>query len=280
MCLPYPQMDDLRMQLGVERVPGTHVMQTPNMDKLVGKSLWFPKAQCQFAVCGPTRTSLLTSRRPDTSRMWDLKTYWRNAGGNFTTIPQYFKERGYNTVGLGKIFHPGDASGVGFGSIGGTAEDATYSWTSFWKPTNDALYEWNWVEFDRPLRPGCPCCHNTSYPEHTKKACSWAMVDDATAAQHTLPDTDTARQSQIQTTLPLLSKWRKIWVCDAFWSQHLGCWGQKHVSNAASRSLRHIVFAGQQSRPVLEGPEGPEGPAGPAILPRARLPPASVSTWT
>ena len=27
-------------------------------------------------------------------------------------------------------------------------------------------------------------------------------------------------------TTPLFSKWRKIWIWDVFWSQHLGCWGQ------------------------------------------------------
>ena len=25
---------------------------------------------------------------------------------------------------------------------------------------------------------------------------------------------------------PIFSKWRKIWIRDVFWSQHLGCWGQ------------------------------------------------------
>ena len=36
--------------------------------------------------------------------------YFRDTGGNFTTIPQYFKQNGYRTIGMGKIFHPGIAS--------------------------------------------------------------------------------------------------------------------------------------------------------------------------
>ena len=43
--------------------------------------------------------------------MYDLSTYWRTAGGNFTTIPQYFKDNGYLTAGMGKIYHPGSATG-------------------------------------------------------------------------------------------------------------------------------------------------------------------------
>ena len=34
--------------------------------------------------------------------MWDLKTSWRKAGGNFTTLPETFRNNGYWTVGMGK----------------------------------------------------------------------------------------------------------------------------------------------------------------------------------
>merc|ERR1712232_318584 len=65
----------------------------------------------------------LTSRRPDTSMTWSVvpSEYWRERGGNFTTLPQYFKERGYRTLGVGKIFHAGDASGY---------DDVKYSWSA------------------------------------------------------------------------------------------------------------------------------------------------------
>lgn len=61
----------------------------------------------QQALCAPSRASFLTSRRPDTTKVYDLDTYWRNAGGNFTTLPQYFKENGYFTASMGKVFHNG-----------------------------------------------------------------------------------------------------------------------------------------------------------------------------
>jgi arylsulfatase A-like enzyme len=59
----------------------------------------------------PSRTSLLTSRRPDTSKSWTIQNdqYWRKSGGNFTTLPQRFIQAGYIAVGMGKVFHEGAA---------------------------------------------------------------------------------------------------------------------------------------------------------------------------
>ena len=85
-------------------------MITPNLDRLASKSLVMTRAYVQQATCSPSRTSFLTSRRPDTTHVYDLKSYFREVGGNFTTLPQYFKQHGYETAGMGKIFHRGQAS--------------------------------------------------------------------------------------------------------------------------------------------------------------------------
>ena len=108
--------DDLRPQLGVysgSSAPSSvhPPMHTPALDALAGKSLLLKRAYVQQAVCSPSRTSLLTGRRPDTTHVYDLETYFRDIGNNFTTIPQYFKNNGYRTIGMGKIFHSGSASG-------------------------------------------------------------------------------------------------------------------------------------------------------------------------
>lgn len=104
--------DDLRPNLGAYSghhapSPSDPSMYTPNLDRLAQSSLVLQRSYVAQAICSPSRTSVLTGRRPDTTRVWDLKHYWRLVGGNFTTIPQYFKENGYRTVGMGKIFHPG-----------------------------------------------------------------------------------------------------------------------------------------------------------------------------
>ena len=122
--------DDLRVQLGAYEDSLTPKMHTPNIDQLAATSMVLKKAYVQQAVCSPSRTSVLTGRRPDTTRVYDLDTYWRNAGGNFTTIPQYFKENGYTSIGMGKIYHPGAASGY----------DDPLSWsTEYFRPRRTAI---------------------------------------------------------------------------------------------------------------------------------------------
>ena len=103
--------DDLRPDLscyyqGVNQPTPTHpTMLTPNLDALAKNSLLFKRAYVQYALCVPSRQSLLTSRRPDTSQCYWFNNYWREEAGNFTSLPQYFKEHGYLTIGIGKIFH-------------------------------------------------------------------------------------------------------------------------------------------------------------------------------
>jgi iduronate 2-sulfatase len=63
------------------------------------------RAYVQQPLCAPSRASILTGRRPDTTRVHGFHENFRQRGGNFTTIPQFFKNKGYNTIGLGKIFH-------------------------------------------------------------------------------------------------------------------------------------------------------------------------------
>jgi iduronate 2-sulfatase len=108
--------DDMRPEIGAWLGPyfptPTHPkIHTPNLDRLAGRSLVLKRAYVQQAVCSPSRTSVLTGRRPDSTHVYDLISYFRKVGGNYTTIPQYFKEQGYLTAGMGKIFHPGEASG-------------------------------------------------------------------------------------------------------------------------------------------------------------------------
>jgi len=173
-------VDDLRIQLGVDRVPGTPIMRTPNLDNLINQSLFLRKAQVQQAVCSPTRTSILTSRYPDTTRVWDLYSWFRTVGGNYTTIPELFKNNGYRTIGGGKIFHPGHASGAN-SSIPGTSpkgDDAPYSWSndvSFFHAPNDQYWS------GKTAIPGCSGCGN-----------SWIAVSPEAEKKKPLPGTQIA----------------------------------------------------------------------------------------
>ena len=95
-------VDDLRPTLGCY---GDPLASTPNLDRLASAGTIFRRAYCQQAVCSPSRLSLLTGRRPDTTKVWDLNTHFRRALPDVVTLPQHFKESGYDARGIGKIFH-------------------------------------------------------------------------------------------------------------------------------------------------------------------------------
>ena len=80
---------------------------TPNIDRLVARSLPFTRAYGQQAVCSSTRTSLLHGRRPDTTKIYDLEHHFRSELPDVVTLPQHFKTHGYCTAGLSKIWHGG-----------------------------------------------------------------------------------------------------------------------------------------------------------------------------
>lgn len=93
--------DDFRPELASYGSPAI----TPNLDRLAKKSVQFQRAYCQQAVCNPSRSSLLTGRRPDTLRLWNNGTHFRELNPDVTTLPLWFKDHGYITRCVGKIFH-------------------------------------------------------------------------------------------------------------------------------------------------------------------------------
>jgi arylsulfatase A-like enzyme len=97
-------VDDLRPDLGCY---GHGEAKTPHIDALAGRGMVFRRAYCQQAVCSPSRTSLLTGLRPDSTKVYDLQTHFRTTIPDVVTLPQHFKQSGYYTVGMGKIYHGG-----------------------------------------------------------------------------------------------------------------------------------------------------------------------------
>jgi len=95
--------DDLKPLMGAY---GDTIAVTPNIDNLASQSVIFQNNYCQWAVCGPSRASLMTGQRPDFTGVRDLKTRMRDVHPDLLTIPQYFKQNGYITTGVGKIFDP------------------------------------------------------------------------------------------------------------------------------------------------------------------------------
>ncbi len=95
-------VDDLRPEFGAY---GKDYIKSPNLDRLAKSGITFNRAYCQQAVCSPTRTSIMTGARPDTTKVWDLVTHFRTALPDVVTLGQHFKNNGYFVQGMGKIFH-------------------------------------------------------------------------------------------------------------------------------------------------------------------------------
>ena len=72
-------------------------MITPNLDHLAATGLTFAKAYCQQAVCGPSRASFMTGRRPDHTMVFGNSASFRKtgvdatgaAGKDWVTMPEY-----------------------------------------------------------------------------------------------------------------------------------------------------------------------------------------------
>ena len=97
-------VDDLRPEFGAY---GKSYIHSPNLDRIARRGVTFNRAYCQQAVCSPSRSSLLTGTRPDTTKVWDLQTHFRTALPDVVTLPQHFKQNGYFVQGMGKLFHGG-----------------------------------------------------------------------------------------------------------------------------------------------------------------------------
>ncbi|CAZ97285.1 sulfatase [Zobellia galactanivorans] len=98
-------IDDLRPELGSY---GSEIARSPNLDKLASEGLQFNRAYCQQAICGPSRASVLTGLRPETSGIFHNYLKIRELHPDIVTLPQHFKNNGYESVYYGKIFHHGD----------------------------------------------------------------------------------------------------------------------------------------------------------------------------
>src|SRR5262245_35040121 len=95
-------VDDLNVSLGCYGHP---VVKTPNIDRLAARGVRFERAYCQYPLCNPSRTSFLSGRRPDTTKIFDNQTQPRTTLGSIEFLPEYLRRHGYFTARVGKIAH-------------------------------------------------------------------------------------------------------------------------------------------------------------------------------
>ena len=108
-------IDDLNDWLGC--MGGHPNAFTPNIDRLASQGVLFTNAHCQTSLCGPSRASIMSGKRPSTTGIYGQVNdkYLREAAPGFQDIqflPEYFGSNGYKTLGVGKIFHQHAPEGV------------------------------------------------------------------------------------------------------------------------------------------------------------------------
>jgi len=132
--------DDLNTDIGCY---GVKKVKTPHIDQLAKNGVRFNNAYCQQALCGPSRASIMTGLRPNTTgfvRLWDNL---RELQPDIVTLGQYFQDKGYYVGRAGKIYHYGNP-----GEIGTDGHDDTLSWQERFNPAGiDKLHEDSIVRF-------------------------------------------------------------------------------------------------------------------------------------
>src|SRR6266581_1040903 len=94
--------DDLNDSLGCF---GNSMVQSPNIDRMANRGVRFERAYCQYPVCNPSRTSLLSGLRPEKTGVMTNGTHPIPDKNDPPLLPRFLRDQGYFCARVGKIYH-------------------------------------------------------------------------------------------------------------------------------------------------------------------------------
>lgn len=96
-------IDDLNDWVGF--LGGHPNAKTPNLDRLANRGTFFTNAYTVSPICGPSRASVLTGMRPETTGVYHNKGMYKDYMPDVIALPKFLKGNGYHVMGAGKINH-------------------------------------------------------------------------------------------------------------------------------------------------------------------------------
>ncbi len=100
-------VDDLNCRIASY---GDPVAKTPHLDRLAGRGVRFDRAYCNFPLCNPSRSSVLSGQYPTSTGVLDNKT-WLTPPDGHPTLPLHFAQNGYAHAEFGKVWHESGNNG-------------------------------------------------------------------------------------------------------------------------------------------------------------------------
>ena len=136
-------VDDLRPQLGAY---GFDAMHTPNIDRLATEGLLFRRAYAQWPVCGPSRASLLSGLRPDSTGIYSNGRRLASSDAESVSLPAYFRRNGYRTLSVGKVYHARNDDLGAWSELPWNASPNDDNWQGYASPESRELRLGLWEE--------------------------------------------------------------------------------------------------------------------------------------